>query len=520
MPWIRATPTTGAAARDLLLMNLVTVRDLVVANGAQFLLEGVHIDIASGESVALLGRSGAGKTLLARALLGLIPCGLKASATSLIVLGTEILCAPPVTLRTLRGGKIGFVFQDSLDALDPLRRVGAQIEEAIALHQPLSRASRQARCESLMAEVCLDRDDYPHALSGGERQRAALAIALANDPDLLIADEPTSALDPDRAAQLLALIDSARCKRQLATIFITHDFALARHHARRGVVLERGRIAECIEFSAGKPLPRTEIGRALAAAAEPPAPPAPVLLPASLPLLNVRDLTLPRLKLPPINFAVVPGETLAIIGPSGVGKTTILLAIARLIRSPGTIHLSGVDFSSLRGAKLRQMRRRLQILFQESGASLSPRMTVGAIIDEGLLLHHPDLTAAQRGARIAEALETLGLDLRIIAHHPQALSGGECQRIAIARALVLRPDVLLLDEPSAALDSVTRANLITTLRALQVERRFACVVATHDPVLAAGLAHRWLSLPRLTLSLAPPTPYTNAQSGGDHPSYG
>ncbi len=518
-------PATGATARELLardplLMSLVTIRDLIVANGTQFLLDGVHIDIASGESVALLGRSGAGKTLLARALLGLIPRGLAASATSLIVLGTEILGAPPVALRTLRGGKIGFVFQDSLEALDPLRRVGAQIEEAIALHQPLSRASRRARCESLMAEVCLDRDDYPHTLSGGERQRAALAIALANDPALLIADEPTSALDPDRAAQLLALIDSARRKRKLATIFITHDFALARHHAQRGVILERGQVAECIDFSAGKPFPGTEIGRSLAAAAEPPARPVPVPLPASLPLLNVRGLAPPRLKLPPINFAVAPGETLAIIGPSGAGKTTVLLAIARLIRSPGTIHISGVDFSSLRGAKMRQMRRRLQILFQESGASLSPRMTIGAIVDEGLLLHYPDLTAAQRGARIAEALETLGLESRIMALHPQVLSGGECQRVAIARALVLRPDVLLLDEPSAALDSVTRTNLMATLRALQAERRFACVVATHDPILAAGLAHRWLSLPKLALSLAPPTPYTNAPSGVDHPSIG
>lgn len=467
---------------------MIAIRSLTLHDRTKTLLDISSLAIERGSTTILTGPSGAGKSLLAATLLGLTPPTLTRSAHQLTVAGVDLLTAPTQQLRRLRGGLVGLVFQEPLDALDPLRRISAQIEDAITLQQPLSRALRTARIRALLAEVGLTRDDYPHQLSGGERQRAALAIALANDPLLLIADEPTTALDPASARAIFALLERTRQSRSLTTLLISHDLSLITGHTNP-LHLESGRL---------KTAPRIALVTGLPANPTPPTP--------APPILTVHNLTVAHLNLAPLNLTLQPGETIALTAPSGTGKSTLLLAIARLIPARGDIVLDGENLNQISNAALRRRRADLQILFQDPGSSLSPRMTIGAIITEGLSLHHPDLSRATLAARVAAMLTDLNLAPDLASTYPHRLSGGERQRVALARALILRPKILLLDEPTTALDPPNRDALITLLLTLQQAHNFACLIATHDRTTAQRLAHR--SITPLPASIA--TPYTGA----------
>ena len=471
---------------------IIALRHFTLRDQTRILLDIPDLTIAPGTSLILTGPSGAGKSLFARALLGLTPANLTRHAAHCSVTGIDLLTAPPRQLRRLRGSHVGLVFQEPLDALDPVRRISAQIDEAITLQQSLPRAERTARVRALLAEVGLTRDDYPHQLSGGERQRAALAIALANDPALLIADEPTTALDPDSSAALFARLAHIRTRRNLTTLLITHDHSHIEPSATH-LHLRSGRLT---------PIPPSPIS---------PSPPQPIPKPhppSTPPILAVCNLTVSYLSLAPLNLTLHPGETIALIAPSGTGKSSLLLAIARLIPAQGSILLGPDNLMALSQAALRRRRADIQILFQDPGASLSPRMTIGAIIAEGLSLHNPQLTRTERTARVTAMLTDLNLPASLAHSTPNRLSGGERQRVALARALILRPKLLLLDEPTAALDPANRDTLINLLLKLQQTQHFACLIATHDPITAQRLAHRSLT----PLSATPATPYT------DHPN--
>ncbi len=467
---------------------IIALRNFTLRDQSRTLLDIPNLTIEPGASVTLTGPSGAGKSLFARALLGLTAPNLTRHAAQCTITGIDLLTASPPQLRQLRGSRVGLIFQEPLDALDPVRRVSAQIDEAITLQQSLPRADRTQRVRALLAEVGLTRDDYPHHLSGGERQRAALAIALANDPALLIADEPTTALDQDSSTALFARLAHIRTYRNLTTLLITHDLTHIDPYATR-LHLDSGRLT------------------AIPPSSVPPSPPQPIREPTPpppTPILTVRNLTVRHLSVAPLNLTLHPGETIALIAPSGTGKSSLLLAIARLIPAQGSLLLGPDNLMTLSPAALRRRRADVQILFQDPGASLSPRMTIGAIIAEGLALHHPQLTRAERVTRVAALLTDLNLPPSLAHTTPNRLSGGERQRIALARALILRPKLLLLDEPTAALDPANRDALISLLLKLQQAQLFACLIATHDPITAQRLAHRSLT----PLSATSTTPYT------------
>ncbi len=473
---------------------IISIRDLILRDHTKFLLDIPLLTIDHGAAVALTGPSGAGKSLLAATLLGLTPPALTRSAHQLTIAGIDLLTASPQQLRRLRGGLVGLVFQEPLDALDPLQRVAAQIEGAIILQQSLPRATRTARIRVLLAEVGLTRDDYPHRLSGGERQRAALAIALANDPLLLIADEPATALDPGSASAIFALLDRTRQHRSLTTLLITHDHSQITSQTIP-LHLQAGQL-KTNHLVRSTPYPIANVAK--------PTPPTP-----APPILTVKNLTVAHLNLAPLNLTLHPGETIALTAPSGTGKSSLLLAIARLIPARGEIMMDGNNLIQCRNAALRRRRADLQILFQDPGSSLSPRMTIGSIIAEGLAHHHPELDRATLATRVATMLTDLNLAPDLAKTYPHRLSGGERQRVALARALILRPKILLLDEPTAALDPPNRDALIALLLALQRAHNFACLIATHDRATAQRLAHR--SLTPLPATIA--TPYT----GPSHP---
>jgi microcin C transport system ATP-binding protein len=472
---------------------MISIRALTLHDRAKTLLDISHLTIERGSATILSGPSGAGKSLLATTLLGLTPPTLTRSARELTVAGINLLTAPTEQLRHLRGGLVGLVFQEPLDALDPLRRISAQIEDAITLQQPWPRAQRTARIRALLAEVGLTRDDYPHQLSGGERQRAALAIALANNPLLLIADEPTTALDPASARAIFALLERTRQSRNLTTLLISHDLAPITAHTNH-LHLEAG----CLKTT--PPIRPASVPLVNTAKPTPPTP--------APPILTVQNLTVAHLNLAPLNLTLQPGETIALTAPSGTGKSTLLLAIARLIPARGDIVLDGENLNQIGHTALRRRRADLQILFQDPGSSLSPRMTIGAIIAEGLSLHHPDLSRATLATRVAAMLTDLNLTPDLATTYPHRLSGGERQRVALARAMILRPKILLLDEPTTALDPPNRDALITLLLALQRAHNFACLIATHDHATAQRLAHRSLTPLPATIT----TPYTGARN--------
>ena len=507
-----------------------------VAGRERRVVRGVSFHVEPGETVALVGESGSGKSVTALSVLRLLP-GAGSNPEGRVVLdGADVLRADENELRRLRGGVAGMVFQEPMTSLNPLHTIGRQIGEAITLHQAMGAAALRARTLDLLRKVGLPRVEerlnaFPHQLSGGQRQRVMIAAALANSPKLLIADEPTTALDVTIQAQILELLADLRRRERMAMLLITHDLQIVRRHADRVVVMKDGEAVEQGAVPDVFAAPRHPYTRMLLETEPrgrpaPVAPGAPVVAEAEalrvhFPIRRgVFRRTVGHVKaVDGVALSVREGETLGLVGESGSGKTTIGLALLRLERSEGAIRFEGRDISGLSAGAMRPLRRRMQIVFQDPYGSLSPRMTAGEIVGEGLAVHEPGLSAVERGAAVAAALEEVGLDPAMAERYPHEFSGGQRQRIAIARALVLKPRLLVLDEPTSALDVSVQAQVVDLLRALQARHRLAYLFISHDLRVVRAMAHRIVVLKdgvvveegeAEALTASPRQPYTRA----------
>ncbi len=495
---------------------LLEIRDLRVRFGggatAFDAVRGVSFDIARGETVALVGESGSGKSVTALSILQLLPYPLASHPSgSIRFQGTELVGASPATLREIRGDRIAMIFQEPINSLNPLHTIERQISESILLHKRMSPAAARERTLELLRLVGMQEPErrlgaYPHELSGGQRQRVMIAMALANDPDLLIADEPTTAVDVTIQAQLLELLADLQRRLGMAMLFITHDLGLVRRIADRVCVMRAGEIVESGDVETTFRAPKHPYTRALLAA-EPRGAPAPIEPQAPV-LVRCEDL---RVHYPikagvlrrtvdvvraidGVTVEVREGETLGVVGESGSGKSTLGLALLRLITSDGPIEFDGATIQGLRSRALRPLRREMQIVFQDPFGSLSPRLSVGQILEEGLLVHGLGGSAAERTARIEAALREVDLDPETRHRYPHEFSGGQRQRIAIARAMVLEPRFVVLDEPTSALDVSVQAQIVELLRALQRRRRIAYLFISHDLRVVRAMSHRVLVL--------------------------
>ncbi len=516
---------------------LLEVRDLSVAFNGRRVVRGVSFTAARGETVALVGESGSGKSVTALSILRLLPVAGANPEGRILLDGVDVLQAGPEALRRLRGGTAGMVFQEPMTSLNPLQTIGRQVGEAITLHDPARRgAALRERVLELLHRVALPNaaerlGAYPHQLSGGQRQRVMIAAALANDPRLLIADEPTTALDVTIQAQILELLAGLKRRLAMAMLLITHDLAIVRRHADQVVVMKDGEAVEQGPVERIFTAPAHPYTRMLLAT-EPRGRPAPI--PAGAPVvIEAADL---RVHFPirrgllrrtvgfvkavdGVSLAVREGETVGLVGESGSGKTTIGLALLRLEGSRGAIRFAGQDIQGLARGALRPLRRAMQVVFQDPYGSLSPRMTAGEIVGEGLEVHEPGLARAGRAARVATALEEVGLDPAMADRYPHEFSGGQRQRIAIARALVLKPRLVVLDEPTSALDVSVQAQVVDLLRGLQARHRLAYLFISHDLRVVRALSHRIIVLKdgvvveegeAEALTASPREPYTRA----------
>ncbi|MEM1314324.1 MAG: ABC transporter ATP-binding protein [Pseudomonadota bacterium] len=470
-------------------------------------VRGVSFQVAPGETLALVGESGSGKSVTALSTVGLLPDSADISG-SVLWQGEQMVGASEPALRRVRGNDVSFVFQEPMTSLNPLHSIEKQLAESLALHQGLSDAPARDKILELLTQVGL-RDpesrlaDYPHQLSGGQRQRVMIAMALANDPKLLIADEPTTALDVTIQAQILDLLKDLQRERGLAMLFITHDLGIVRRMADRVAVMKDGEIVETGDCAPLFAAPRHPYTRKLLAA-EPSGRPLPIPQGAET-VAKTQDLrvwfpikrgffkrTVGHIKA--VNAATLDvraGETLGIVGESGSGKTTLALALMRLISSQGAIAFEGRRIDGLKSGELRPLRAQLQMVFQDPYGSLSPRMSVEKIVAEGLALHRIDTGETPRQA-VARALTEVGLDPAMMDRYPHEFSGGQRQRIAVARAMVLKPRLLVLDEPTSALDMTVQTQIVDLLRELQQRHRLAYLFISHDLKVVRALSHKIL----------------------------
>jgi len=518
--------------------NLLDVEDLAVhfdvGGKTVEAVQGISFTIGRGETVALVGESGSGKSVSALSILGLLPYPVARHPSGRIRFdGQDLLGAGEDTLRTVRGGRIAMIFQEPMTSLNPLHRVERQIGETLLLHGAPSEAAARAKSIELLRRVGL-RDpeqrmaSFPHELSGGQRQRVMIAMALANEPDLLIADEPTTALDVTIQAQILALLRELRAQSGMSMLLITHDLGVVRKMADRVCVMNGGRIVEQGAVEAIFERPQHPYTRHLIAS-EPrgvPAPPAP----DAATLMEGRDVrvwfpikrgllrrTVGQIKaVDGVTLAVREGETVGVVGESGSGKTTLAMALLRLERSTGEIEFLGKSIQGLRFGDTRPLRRSMQVVFQDPFASLSPRLSVGDIVGEGLRIHGVG-TPAERERAVAEILEEVGLDPASRHRYPHEFSGGQRQRISIARAMVLRPRFVVLDEPTSALDVSVQAQIVELLRDLQQRHALGYLFISHDLRVVRAMSHHVVVLrggkvveqgPSAELFAAPRDPYT------------
>jgi microcin C transport system ATP-binding protein len=457
--------------------------------------------------MALVGESGSGKSVTALSILRLLPYPAAWHPRGAIRFGgEELLSAPERTLRSLRGDRITTIFQEPLTSLNPLHGIGRQIEEVLHIHRAVGREQARARVEELLRLVGLPEaaarlDALPHEFSGGQQQRVMIAMALANEPDLLIADEPTTALDVTIQAQILQLLKDLQARMHMAMLLITHDLTIVRRMADRVCVMRAGEIVEqgpCGRVFAEPAHPYT---RQLLAA-EPRGRPdaaddkAPALMRARgakvwFPIKRglLKKVVGHVKAVDGIDLEVRRGHTLGVVGESGSGKSTLGRALLRLQGSEGSIVFAGRELQALSWAKLRPLRRRMQIVFQDPYGSLSPRLSVAEIVGEGLGIHKLCRTRQERDAAIAEALREVGLDADVRHRYPHEFSGGQRQRIAIARALVLKPDLIVLDEPTSALDVSVQAQIVALLKTLQRTHGLSYVFISHDLRVVRALAH-------------------------------
>jgi len=492
-------------------MTLLTVDNLSVAFRGKRVVQGVSFSVERGEAVALVGESGSGKSVTALSCLRLLPVAGANPEGRIVLDGTDVLAAPEPDLRRLRGGVAGMVFQEPMTSLNPLHSVERQVAEAITLHQPLAGAALRARVIELLRRAGFPKAEdrlgaYPHQLSGGQRQRVMIAAALANDPKLLIADEPTTALDVTIQAQILELLESLKRELGMALLLITHDLNIVKKHADRVVVMKDGHAVEQGAVASVFAAPQHDYTRMLLAT-EPRGQPAPVTdgaaevmhgdaIKVRFPIRRglLRRVVAEVRAVDGVTFGVREGETVGLVGESGSGKTTLGLAMLRLEQSEGAIRFEGAPIQGLDRGALRPLRRRMQIVFQDPFGALSPRMSVGEIVGEGLAVHEPGLTGTQRAKTVATALEEVGLQPDMAERYPHEFSGGQRQRIAIARALVLKPRFLVLDEPTSALDVSVQAQVVELLRDLQARHRLAYLFISHDLRVVRAMAHRIIVL--------------------------
>jgi microcin C transport system ATP-binding protein len=492
---------------------LLDIRDLSVAftHGTRELLaaDRVSFDIRRGETVALVGESGSGKSVTALSVMKLLPYPAAHHPSGAILFkGRDLLSLPESEIREVRGANITIIFQEPMTSLNPLHTIERQLREVLMLHgRPLANGGTRARIIELLSQVGIPDPEarlgsYPHQLSGGQRQRVMIAMALANEPDLLIADEPTTALDVTVQAQILKLLKDLQARLGMAMLFITHDLGIVRKIADRVCVMKEGRIVE--RGAVAQVFERPEhpyTCELLAAEPKPdPAPPnptAPVMLSADnlkvwFPIRRgVLRRTVGHIKaVDGINIEIRKGETLGVVGESGSGKTTLGLAVLRLISSQGPIVFMGQGLQGLRFKQMRPFRHAMQIVFQDPYGSLSPRMSVADIIEEGLWVHHPKMPKEERTERVIRALVDVGISAECRFRYPHEFSGGQRQRIAVARAIVLEPTFMVLDEPTSALDMLIQSQMVDLLRALQKRRDLTYLFISHDLRVVAALASR------------------------------
>ncbi len=516
---------------------LLEVRDLSVSFGATTAVKQATFTLNRGKTLALVGESGSGKSVSALSLLQLLPYPhAHHPGGSIRLRGEELLGAAPARLREVRGNQIAMVFQEPMTSLNPLHSIEKQIGETLLLHKGLSGPRLRARILELLDLVGLPDaaqrlNALPHELSGGQRQRVMIAMALANEPDLLIADEPTTALDVTIQAQILKLLKDLQSRFGMAILFITHDLNIVRKMADRVCVMRAGEVVETGTVAAIFANPQHPYTRQLLAA-EPKGEPPPELADAPevmasdglrvwFPLKRgVLQRVVDHVKaVDGVNVSVRQGQTLGVVGESGSGKTTLGLALLRLLSSEGAIRFEGQRIDGMGGKALRPLRKAMQIVFQDPFGSLSPRLSVGEIVEEGLLVHGLAGDHTARRARIAQALEEVGLDPATKDRYPHEFSGGQRQRIAIARALALQPRLLILDEPTSALDVSVQAQIVDLLRDLQHRYRLAYVFISHDLRVVRALANHLLVMkngrvveagPARRVFANPQHPYTQA----------
>jgi microcin C transport system ATP-binding protein len=523
---------------------LLEVRDLAVSfagrGGAAPVeaVKGVSFTLDRGETLALVGESGSGKSVTALSILQLLPYPLASHApgSSIRFDGEELVGAAPEALRRVRGDRIAMVFQEPMTSLNPLHTVERQIGEILLVHRRMSvRAARERVLELLRMVQLPDAEGrlgaYPHQLSGGQRQRVMIAMAIANEPDILIADEPTTALDVTIQANILSLLRDLRDRLGMALLMITHDLAVVRRMAERVCVMTSGEIVEAGPTAAIFAHPRHPYTRRLLAAepkgrAAPADPAAPLLIEAANARVwfPVRTGLLRRVRghikaVDGVSLALREGATLGVVGESGSGKTTLGLAVLRLIASQGRIRFARQDIAGVAERRLRPLRRQMQIVFQDPFSSLSPRLSVAQIVEEGLRVHRLAEGAVERRGLIEAALAEVGLDPAAADRYPHEFSGGQRQRVAIARALVLEPRLVVLDEPTSALDMSVQAQIVELLRDLQARRGLAYLFISHDLRVVRALAHDILVMkdgriveagPTEEIMTRPRHPYTRA----------
>jgi microcin C transport system ATP-binding protein len=495
---------------------LLSIRDLSVAfgHGAREALAVDHVsfDIGKGETVALVGESGSGKSVTALSVMKLLPYPAARHPSGTVHFkGEELLSLPENKIRHVRGNDITIIFQEPMTSLNPLHTIEKQIAEILLLHQGLTGEAARRRILELLTQVGIPEPQtrlasYPHQLSGGQRQRVMIAMALANEPDLLIADEPTTALDVTVQAQILKLLKDTQKRLGMSMLFITHDLGIVRKLADRVCVMQQGKIVEQGPVERVFTAPEHFYTRALLAAEPkpdpaPPKPNAPVVVETKdlkvwFPIKRglMRKVVGHIKAVDGISINVRQGETLGVVGESGSGKTTLGLAILRLISSNGPVVFMGHGIQGLKFKEMRPYRRDMQIVFQDPYGSLSPRMSVSDIIEEGLWVHQPQLTAGESERRVIAALTDVGLDTDTRHRYPHEFSGGQRQRIALARAVVLEPKFIVLDEPTSALDMLIQSQMVDLLRALQKRRDLTYMFISHDLRVVAALASRLLVL--------------------------
>ncbi|SSC70552.1 unnamed protein product [Ciceribacter sp. T2.26MG-112.2] len=520
---------------------LLSVRDLSVAfhqgNAETLAVDRVSFDIAPGEVVALVGESGSGKSVSAASILKLLPYPAASHPSGEILFeGRDLMTASEQELRAVRGNDITMIFQEPMTSLNPLHNIEKQIGEILALHQAIAGETARDRTLELLRQVGIRDPEkrlsaYPHELSGGQRQRVMIAMALANRPKLLVADEPTTALDVTVQAQILDLLRQLKADHGMSMLFITHDLGIVRKFADKVCVMTRGKIVESGPVEDIFTNPQHDYTKKLLASEPRGEPPRldetkPVVMQGDdirvwFPIKAgfLRKVVDHVKAVDGVDMVLRAGQTLGVVGESGSGKTTLGLALARLISSKGRISFIGQDIDGYSFAEMRPLRDRLQIVFQDPFGSLSPRMSVGEIIAEGLKVHERALSAAERDARVCWALDEVGLDTATRWRYPHEFSGGQRQRIAIARAMVLKPRFVMLDEPTSALDMTVQAQVVDLLRDLQKKHDLAYLFISHDLRVVKALANEVIVMrsgkvveqgPATEIFQAPKADYTRA----------